>query len=362
MPNLDAICIAGLQAALNSRDQVFDRQLRDGRWAPTEAAETVTGTLICLLGLDRAGTSIDGLEPRSALDAAYELALRRRQWGAIGLAVWTAAVLDGPSARSMLDRAGLGPRPDWLDRLTTMELAWLASGLVHEQLRSKGRGSAVPPLLATALGRLTARQQASGLFAHATSGAALAERLRGGVANFADQAYPLQALAFAALLGATDAGQQAVRLAGALADRQGPLGQWWWHYHADSGRVVSRYPVYSVHQHGMAPMALSALAMAFTDHDRWLAAAADGRRWLWDNELGQPLVDDAMPTIWRSVERAEDGLRRTARRLGYVIRQHADADHRPRLRLNRETRPYEWAWQLYASAIERRLDQRRHIV
>ena len=35
-----------------------------------------------------------------------------------------------------------------------------------------------------------------------------------------------------------------------------PHGQWWWHYDVRDGSVVERYPVYSVHQHAMAPMAL----------------------------------------------------------------------------------------------------------
>jgi hypothetical protein len=362
MPNLDATCVAGLQAALNPRDQVFDRQLRDGRWSSTTDSETVTGTLICLLGLDRAGVTVEGLDPRAALDAVIVRLRQQRQHGAAGLALWVAAIVDGPPATEVLDRVGLPAQPAWLDRLTTMELGWLASGLAHEQSRSAARDGAPPPLVAAALEALVARQQPSGLLGHATPRGPLVDRLRSGVANFADQVYPLQALAFATLVGAAGAAQPAARLAAALADRQGPQGQWWWHYQAASGRVVSRYPVYSVHQHGMAPMALAALAHVYADDDRWLGAAASGRRWLWDNELGRSLVDDSLPTIWRSVERAESWPARVGRRVGYVVRQGADADARPRLRLNRETRPYEWAWQLYASAIERRLDPRRHIV
>ena len=43
---------------------------------------------------------------------------------------------------------------------------------------------------------------------------------------------------------------------------QGPLGQWAWHYNIRTGAVVDRYPVYAVHQHGMGPMAVLAVADA----------------------------------------------------------------------------------------------------
>ena len=41
-----------------------------------------------------------------------------------------------------------------------------------------------------------------------------------------------------------------------ICELQGPDGQWWWHYDTRTGKVVEGYPVYSVHQDSMAPMAL----------------------------------------------------------------------------------------------------------
>ncbi len=55
--------------------------------------------------------------------------------------------------------------------------------------------------------------------------------------------------------------------AAAICGLQGPEGQWWWHYDTRNGSVVEGYPVYSVHQHAMAPMALLDLREAGgTDH------------------------------------------------------------------------------------------------
>ena len=53
------------------------------------------------------------------------------------------------------------------------------------------------------------------------------------------------------------------------------------------GRIVEPYEVYSVHQHGMAPMGLLALAEA-TGDQRYVAAADRGLRWIYGrNELGR---------------------------------------------------------------------------
>ncbi len=84
---------------------------------------------------------------------------------------------------------------------------------------------------------------------------------RAHVGSFADQVYPIQALA---RLHGSAADPEALAVANAVAkvicDAQGPAGQWWWHYDSRTGGVVEGYPVYTVHQHAMAPMALLDLA------------------------------------------------------------------------------------------------------
>ena len=99
--------------------------------------------------------------------------------------------------------------------------------------------------------------------------------------------YPLQA--FARLHASGDDPQAlaaAEAVATAICAAQGEAGQWWWHYDSRDGSVVEGYPVYSVHQHAMGPMALLDLADAGgTGHDEaisrglsWLAGpAGDGR-------------------------------------------------------------------------------------
>ena len=104
--------------------------------------------------------------------------------------------------------------------------------------------------------RLLEAQGPTGVFPHALPASSLG-RLRAHVGCFADQVYPIQALArLAAADGDAVAMGAANRCAAAICAVQGSAGQWWWHYDARDGSVVERFPVYSVHQHAMAPMAL----------------------------------------------------------------------------------------------------------
>ncbi len=133
--------------------------------------------------------------------------------------------------------------------------------------------------------------------------------------SFADQIYPVQALARARdAHGAADPLAAANRTADRLCAAAGPAGQWWWHYDARNGAVVERYPVYSVHQHAMAPMALLDLARGRrrrTTRERSSPGCAGSTR---TRRSFEDLVDDGTRLVWRKVGRREP--RKAARGLG----------------------------------------------
>ena len=347
-------CAARLRDCVDPRSGLFARQLRAGAWAPTHGTESLTGSAICLIGLGRAG-----IPPGEVVDGPRELCVRvaagikeRGYPGGVGLALWAGSALRAAAPLALLAEAGLDP--SGLERavpgLTTMEAAWLASGLLHADhpgLRS-ARGAALREL-EDRLDRGTTA------FRHASAAAPWRHRLRARIANFADQVYPVQAFAFAAIaLGDAARRGLADRCAARLAAAQGPLGQWWWHHDAATGRVAERYPVYSVHQHSMAPMALRCLSLAGgSDH---AVAAARGRAWLRSNEIGADMAEAGSGVVWRSVERDEGPLPARLRHARMLLNRRTPRDGEeeapPRLRLNREMRPYEWGWLLYATAIE----------
>jgi hypothetical protein len=125
------------------------------------------------------------------------------------------------------------------------------------------------------------------------------------------------------------------------------LGQWWWHYDAVSGKTIGRYPVYSVHQDGMAPMALFALS-EISGND-FSHAIYRGLEWIaGKNELDLNLVDFSRNIIWRSFRRKKYKMYYdeilSLINLDNIGREYKD------LTVLYECRPYHFGWLLYAFA------------
>ncbi|MGF1548224.1 MAG: hypothetical protein ACFCUG_12955 [Thiotrichales bacterium] len=366
----DPICVAGLRDSLNAASNVYDRQLMDKRWRQTYEfypTEDLTSTAICLIGISRAGIAPNtlALDPARTLGAMYDLAKQRAYPGGFGLVVWANAVWNGVDIAQLQQRCGvdLGDLAQWLSSLTTMEVAWLVSGLAHEWLCREHVQTRA--WLDTALEELLERryQPKTAIMAHAGEAATFVHGLRRWIANFADQIYSIQAFAFVHLmLGHPRALAAAEAVAAKMVAYQGGKGQWWWHYDAKRGGVPQPYSVYSVHQHGMAPMALRALSAA--GGSRHEAAIVASRNWMDENELGVSLIDATQPTLWRSVEYDDNRVESAVRKVSSLLGLAGDQSTQPAaaLRLNCETRPYEWAWCVYAGAIEREYERGLHLV
>jgi hypothetical protein len=175
--------------------------------------------------------------------------------GAVALAAWAAAEATGRFEPGLFDQ--LSAVMNAGEPVATVDTAWILTAALAA--RSLGETTQLQRLAAD---RLTGALGSGGLFPHALPARA-AGRLRSHIGCFADQVYPIQA--FARLAAATH-DPAALRIADRCAETicalQGPAGQWWWHYDSRVGEVVEGYPVYSVHQHAMAPMALYDLAEA----------------------------------------------------------------------------------------------------
>ena len=156
--------------------------------------------------------------------------------GDLALLAWAAAELQHSDAERGFD-ALRRPLATGAVRYT-VELAWLLSALVAARgiaateaearrtrdalLRSFGGEARVFP-------RFTARRAASWGRAH--------------VSCFADQVYPIQALArFHRAFGDGEALRASNACAARIVELQGDGGQWWWHYDARNGSVVEGYP------------------------------------------------------------------------------------------------------------------------
>jgi hypothetical protein len=258
--------------------------------------------------------------------------------GDFGLLLWADSLAPGGRAdeleallrASLVQQGGLAAREG-------MEVAWIVQGLA---LSGRHGG-----LLDEALGVLLEENAApSGLLYHYGPGSR-----RRRFPNFATQIYGVLALATAARLGFDDrAAPAARRIADRLLDLQLPDGGWPWLYDAERGIVVEPYEVYSVHQHGMAPMALLELG-----DERYAEAASRGVEWLHgQNDLGIEFADAEEGLIYRSIRRRRplDRIAIAANLAGSTVAGRPLLRGPRALELYAVGRPYELGWLLEAWA------------
>jgi hypothetical protein len=188
--------------------------------------------------------------------------------------------------------------------------------------------------------------------------------LQAFLTSFAGQVYPLHGLTAYYRFTGAPVPDHVRRVADRLVELQGPLGQWWWIYSTRKPELVQGYPVYSVHQDGMAFIALSPFGeLGLPAYDEPLALGLD---WLYGaNELGVSLVEHDPPFIPRCIMRKgsdADGFYGISRAgfagvLAGSLRpatQRATAADASRLEVLRECRSYHLGWVLCAHALTER--------
>ena len=230
-----------------------------------------------------------------------------------------------------------------------MELAWFLAGLAHAAETSTKLISALTDLSVETYHRIEENQGEYGFFGHMSTKNSLAGRLRGRIGSFADQIYPIYAMSkFAKIFQVEDPLGPALDCATAICGAQGESGQWWWLYDARSGRVSSRYPVYSVHQHGMAPMGLFAVEEATGQCFKQFIYK--GLRWIYGtNELDVDMRDGTENLIWRCILPKNSQSKYWEMALNVVRSPNEQAQVRS-LKILYEQRPYEFGWLLFALA------------
>jgi len=309
-------------------------------------------TIMTLLGLrevERTGARIP-----FDVNAIYEALHRDTSWiqgaGDLGLMIWLTAVFVPGRIDDLFRRCKVETA---LERFSdarearTMELAWFLAGLAHAGLSCPEKLSDLRELADKTYGLLEKNRGKSGFFGHLSTSKSVAGLLRGRVGSFADQVYPIYALSKYAVAFQLEApAKLALDCANAICEAQGELGQWWWLYESQSGRVSSKYHVYSVHQQGMAPMALIAVEEA--TGKSFEQPIYKGLRWITGaNELGEDMRDMSQGLIWRCIypqQKYGKYLNVLRSLVGLPNGKVSAAD----LKILYEDRPYELGWLLYA--------------
>lgn len=332
-----------------ARQRFCFRAVRNGQGVRNEGTSR-RYSMISLLGLARMekGGGKSPIDIETALSSLLPDAETIDGIGDLGLLLWLCALASpdrAPEAwRERKMAKALFQCPDALEG-RTMELSWFLTGIAHAVLAKVQGIPGLEEQASRTFERLMRNYGRKGIFGHSGT-STLAGFFRGRIGSFADQAYPIHALArFSQAFGSRTALAVAVECAEAICRLQGPLGQWWWHYDAAASRVIGRYPVYSVHQDGMAPMAL--LAVGEASGRSFHTELFKGLDWIAGrNERGMDLVDPSRNVIWRSLYREK--YRAYAHELSCLLRLSGPEKEFDDLAVRYECRPYHLGWLLYA--------------
>lgn len=350
--NLLALARRGLPRM--HRDGIFGQTLRavQDKTGWTERLEGNSLRYLSMVALGLSCTDISTqkeiLGQKTAADlarAAIPRAEASDDAGAVALAAWAAAEVGHFHATSLFRALGVhlaSGRP-----IPTVDCAWaLTAALAARHL------GGTQDVIELSRDKLLAGRSPAGLFPHILPAAA-SGRMRSHIGSFADQVYPIQAFArYHVAFGDASALSLAEACAMRICALQGEHGQWWWHYDTRDGSVAEGYPVYSVHQHAMAPMVLLELREAGgRDH---LPAILKGLRWLDEHpEVVETLVVPEKGVVWRKVGRREP--RKAVRAMAAITTSLSPGLHMPAIdtlfppsRVDHECRPYELGWLLYA--------------
>jgi hypothetical protein len=359
--------LAGL--ALDTLPEMFDERARlfsqktvvdGGRYANREP--NVLYSAVSLVGLlcQQRRPADDVLPVGTALDGAHAAVVSRDRPSELANMVWASVLAGDLRGQELLARlAKVDPQSCSTGDLGQALYGLVTGGRAYVPLRDRAERAA-----RAVAGELLQRFSPRAEVFRASPRRSIPRRalIEGGLSSFAAQVYPLHGLAAFYLWTGGTPPDALARVAARIVEAQGPLGQWWWIYSSRSRVILEGYPVYSVHQDGMAFLGLMELERlglgSFADE---LALGLD---WLSGaNELGTDLVEREPALVNRCIQRCgsdADGSYGISRaNFGLVIgrsvaprlsndRTAADPS---RLEVLRECRSYHLGWLLYADAL-----------
>lgn len=284
-------------------------------------------------------------DPKDVCEHLLKNMDQMKDLGEIILTTWAARLLESHHAHKAVET--LRKYEIAKDGYSTIELSWALTALIYNS--SQVTDMALAKSFAEAL--MDSFNQKSNIFLHGPSRKGLSS-ICSHVSCFADFVYPIQALScYYRVTRCERAAEIACRCAEHMCTLQGPDGQWWWHFDNRTGRVLEQYPVYSVHQDSMAPMALFALAEACGKE--YSGAIRKSLNWLMNpHEIAGSLIDVERQIIWRKIARRESfrmvrKLQAAASYLHSSFRAPGVDVFFPPVSIDYESRPYHMGWILH---------------
>ncbi len=356
-PTIDRHRVEALvQLALRGLEQMYDSQkevLFTRRFDRTDERDyhlSLRYTVMSSLGIgDAIGAGFKtSLNPNRLLESGFTQFVGE-DIDHLAMALWANALLDAGLEQDIFPRL-----MKQVNNTTLFEgqigrvQAWALTGLTLHAEKATGRDRQEAKEAACKIRDIAIYNRwcaESGLFRH-KGGFSLLQPL------FSTQIYWIYALsAFGRVFDDPEAVKVAECAADTLIRLRDPFHGWPWRYHAQTGRVAERYPVYSVHQDAMAPMALFELARA---SGRAVGQVnRESLSWLWRNELDIDMVDESKKVIYRAIRRAVP-FNHVFENLGRsvaVSNLPSGLVNTPWfVELNATSRPYHLGWLLHAWA------------
>jgi hypothetical protein len=343
--------VRGLEPMFDSSNQQFCHRLVRTANGFVREGLSPRYTAMTLLGLNEL-EKFHGSKP-FAMGPMLDKILGLSDWpagaGDFGVLLWATAALAAEKLPLIFERFNSNNTLESYADVTqrrTMELAWLLIGLCDSIAAKQAKVPELRNLATNVYKTLIQNQGQGGYFGHLHASSSGTGRLRGWLGSFADQVYPIIALTrFGQTFDSQESLDRALECGQGVCRAQGPLGQWWWHYDSRTGKVASMYPVFSVHQEGMAPMALFPLGEA-TGRD-FRQNIYRGLEWIGGaNEIGVDMRESNV--VWRRIHPVPESSMKIDVAMSH-LRLYRDASNR-KMEILYECRPYELGWLLYAFA------------
>lgn len=355
VPGLIELASNGLVKMYDTEKNMFCYRMREvegGKLVPVDVSRRYT--IITLMGLRRLEDGGGGspIDIRFTIDQLVLKFGNNDNVGDLGLLIWLCALaypeyLDQLYDEYLKDNL-LKQFGDFREE-RTMELSWLLTGMSYAKKRFGAKLQNYDQLAEGIYGVILRNYGGNGIFRHSGK-QSVSGRLRGRIGSFADQVYPSYALSvFSDAYNRKEALTPAIENVKTLCRLQGEHGQWWWHYDSKSGTVAGRYPVYTVHQEGMAPMTLLMVGRrAGLDFSKYINR---GLEWIiGKNEINKCLIDRERQMIWRSISPSRTRCFQEELCSLLIKRREVHKNISSDFTVLKESRPYCFGWLLYAFA------------
>ena len=270
-------------------------------------------TLMAIIGLAKARKK--GLKPSFVPEDLFQNVLNNfattDYLGFWSYALWAAFILEDKNINSIVTRCEklfknlLNLRKP----IRSMEIAYLLYGIC--EYLTKERSKKLITLADEVFQALIKTfHETSGLFSFTTRTSRkniVMMRINQNLGSFASQINSIMALSkYYQISDNKTALKIAKDCANVICNFQGELGQWWWIYNAKKGFIVEGYPVYSIHQDGVAIVSFLELQKSLGE-PLYEKNLKKGLQWLeGQNELKIKMYDEKNKIIWRAIQRKEN--------------------------------------------------------